>query len=213
MKIDFHVHTNTSYDSIIKPEDLIKKSKATGVIPVITDHDSIEGWKKMERGSFIPGIEIRTKEGDLIGIFINESIPRKIAIEEAIDRIKEQGGLVYLPHMYDSTRSGCGAAYANLADIIEVFNARCDERCNRMADDTAKKLNKVRAAGSDSHFLFEFGNTYVETEDFDIESPKEMIKALKSKSAKIIGKCAPFYVRGPTWALSKARKLWRWLKK
>lgn len=213
MKIDFHVHTNTSIDSIINPADLIKKSQAIGVLPVITDHDSIQGWKKMKKGTFIPGIEVRTKQGDVIGIFVNEEIPRKIEIEEAVERIREQGALVYLPHMYDSTRRGCGAEYAHLADIIEVFNGRCSRKCNEMAEETATALKKPKAAGSDSHFLFEFGGTYVETESFDIESPRELLKALKSKDAKIFGKSAPLYVRGPTWTLSKMRKAWRAFKK
>lgn len=213
MKIDFHVHTNASSDSLIKADELMKKSKIIKIIPAITDHDTVKGWEKMEKGSFIPGIEIRTKQGDIIGLFVNEEIPKKLDFEETAEKIKEQGGLVYLPHMYDITRKGCGSAYAKLADIIEVFNGRCIEQFNKMAEKTATELKKPKAAGSDSHFLFEFGGTYVELEDFDLESPKEMIKALKNKSVKIIGTKAPFFIRGPTWILSKARKLWKAVNK
>lgn len=209
IKIDFHVHTNASSDSLIKPRELAEKSKKTGIIPAITDHDTLEGCKKMREFGvdFIQGCEIRTLQGDLIGLFINEEIPKKLDVEETADRIREQGGLIYMPHMYDTTRKGCGGAYAALADIIEVFNGRCLGRFNDLAKETAIRLKKPMAAGSDSHFLFEFGQTYTEIEYFDKDDPKQLLKALKK--ANIVGKSAPFYVRGPTWLLSKTRKVLR----
>lgn len=211
MKVDFHVHTNSSLDSSIKPAELAEKAKKLGIIPAITDHSTADSWKKMKSlvAVFIQGEEIRCTSGDVIGLFLTEEISSGLSFEETADRIKEQGGLVYLPHMYDNTRYGCGSEYAELADIIEVFNGRCMGAFNELAVETARKLNKPGAAGSDSHFLMEFGNTYTEIPDFDIEKPKELINALKSSETKIIGKGAPFYVRGTTTVLKLGRKLSR----
>ncbi len=207
MKIDFHVHTNSSLDSNIKPAELAEKAKELGIIPAITDHNTVESWKKMKSAVFIPGEEIRATAGDVIGLFLTEEIASRLSFEETADRIREQGGLVYIPHMYDKTRHGCDEGYAHLADIIEVFNGRCIRAFNELAAETARNLDKPGAAGSDSHFLSEFGGTYTELPDFDIETPKEVLKALKK--AKITGKSAPFYVRGTTTLLKLGRKIGR----
>jgi len=209
MKIDFHVHTDASFDSIIKPKELAAKSRRTGIMPAITDHDTMAGCRKMKGlgQAFIPGCEIRTLQGDLIGLFLTEEVPRKLDFDEALDRIRQQGGLACLPHMHDKTRKGCGPAYARSVDMIEIFNGRCFKQFNEMAEKTARLLKKPGVAGSDSHFLFEFGHTYTEMPDFDFESPKQLVKALKSKKTKHYCRSAPFYVRGPTWLLSKTRKL------
>ena len=208
MKIDFHVHTNFSIDGIIKVRDLAGKSKKLGIIPVISDHNTLEGVEEFRKTgeSFIAGEEIRTTKGDLIGLFLTETIPRNLSFEETIDKIKEQGGLSYLPHMYDMGRHGCGDEFAKLVDIIEVFNARClDSRLNERASETAEKLGKPGAAGSDSHFLIEFGKTYTEIPDFDLDNPKELMKGLEN--AKITSKKIPFFMRGPSYAVMHFRKL------
>ena len=211
LKIDFHIHTNSSLDSNINPRELAKKSKELGIIPAITDHTSIDSWKKMKDAGavFIPGEEIRSAVGDITGLFLTELVKPYLSFEETVDRIKEQGGLVYLPHMHDKTRHGCGEEHAQLADIIEVFNGRCLKTFNELAAKTAKELDKPGAAGSDSHFLMEFGDTYTEMPDFDIENPKELLKALRSRKTRIVGKSAPFYVRGTTTVLKFGRKIGR----
>jgi len=210
MKIDFHVHTNFSSDSTIKVKDLAKKSKESGIIPAITDHSTIAANSKFRETNigFIPGEEIRTDCGDLIALYLTEEIEPYIHFPDAIDKIKEQGAISILPHMYDNTRHGCGDKYAKLVDVIETFNARCiNNSFNQRAADIARKLGKPGVAGSDSHFLFEFGKTYNELPDFDIGNPKELMKALKSGKNKIIAKKAPFFVRGPTAMYKAARKL------
>ncbi len=211
MRIDFHVHTNSSVDSTIKVGELAKKARQLGVIPAITDHGSGGSWEGMKSTGavFIQGEEIRTLSGDLIGLFVTEEIPSRLSFEETADRIKEQGGLVYLPHMYDKTRYGCGDGHIDLVDIIEVFNGRCISAFNELAAETAKKTAKLGSAGSDSHFLLEFGDTYTELPDFDIENPRELLKALGSGRTRIIGRSAPFYVRGTTTAVKLGRELGR----
>ncbi len=214
MRIDFHVHTRASPDSLIRPKDLAKKSAMLGIVPAIADHNSIRSHMAMRAlgAPFIPAEEIFTDKGDLAGLFVEELIPRGTPFLEAIDRIHEQGGLAYLPHMYDRKRSGRHASdrEAAKADIIEVFNARCmDPSFNESARAFAKKRRIPMAAGSDSHFLFEFGSTYVDLPGFSLENldnPKALLKVLASKKAAIHGSRAPLYARGTTKVISLIRR-------
>jgi predicted metal-dependent phosphoesterase TrpH len=215
MKIDLHCHTKYSIDSIIKPKDLMKKSEKTGVMPAITDHNTIDAHKELRSlgAKFIPGEEIRTDRGDLIGLYLNENIPRMTPFEEAIDKIHAQGGITYLPHMYDKSRKGVipTKEETKKLDIIEIFNSRCPiEDFNKKAEAFAAQNSLLHACGSDSHFLFEFGSTYNEVPDFDLSSPKEFLKAIKS--VKFTTKKAPIFVRGTTTAVALTKKLFRRLR-
>jgi hypothetical protein len=211
MKIDFHVHTSHSPDSLIRLADLQRKSEALGIIPALADHYSIKAHAEARSLGmrFIPGEEILTDKGDLIGLYLSELIPKNVPFAEAIDNVHGQGGLAYLPHMYDYGRSKehPSEKEASKADIVEVFNARCLNRdFNARAAASAEKYDKPGAAGSDSHFLFEFGTTYAEVPDFDIEdNPSGLLKALKD--AKLVTRPAPFYVRGTTSVIHAAKKL------
>jgi predicted metal-dependent phosphoesterase TrpH len=212
MKLDFHVHTGHSSDSLIRLVDLKRKSDALGIIPALTDHCSIESHREARSlgMKFVPGEEILTDKGDLIGLYLNELIPKGTPFLEAIDRIHGQGGLAYLPHMFDYGRSGSHASgeEAAKADIIEVFNARCmDDRFNQKAKAFAQTNHLPEAAGSDSHYLFEFGSTCTELPDFDMNAPRMLLKSLPR--ANLIMKKAPFYVRGTTSFISAAKKLLR----
>jgi len=211
MKIDFHVHTQYSIDGLNKPKELIAKSKKLGIIPAITDHDSTEAHKFFKKGTFIPGEEITTDIGDLCALCINDLIPKKTPFLEALDKIKEQGGISYLPHGFDQIRCNIGNKFPNYAkkvDVIEIFNARCtDNKYNLDAKSFAKKNKKLMGAGSDSHFIFEFGNTHVEMPELDVNNSKQILKYLKN--AKIHGKKAPIYVRGSTLMLKFLRKIKR----
>jgi predicted metal-dependent phosphoesterase TrpH len=203
MLIDFHVHTIYSKDSLTRLEDIVRKSRESGIIPAITDHNTTRANERMRKitKDFIPGEEILTKQGDLIGLYIEEEVPKGIDGEEAIDRIKEQGGIAYLPHMFDKTRKGA-PGLGKRVDVIEVLNGRAFENYNRMAYEFAEKNNKLKAAGSDAHFLFEFGSVYTEVEEFDLQNPKELLKALRK--AKVYGKGNPFF--RPATSFVKALK-------
>jgi predicted metal-dependent phosphoesterase TrpH len=221
MKIDFHVHTNASIDSLIEPKALARKSLETGIIPAIADHNNIGSHAKMRalKVPFIPAEEISTDKGDLIGLFISEMIPKKTPILEAIDIIHAQGGLAYLPHMFDYGRSKGHASEeeASKADIIEIFNARCMRKeYNENAAAFAKAHKLPGAAGSDSHFFFEFGRTYTDLPDFgthDLDNPKALLKALKSRNVSLETHTAPFFVRGTTSIIAMTRKLSRALRR
>ena len=213
IRIDFHTHTKYSRDSLIEPKKLAAKAQMLGIIPAVTDHDSIKAHADFRAlgASFIPGEEISTGKGDLIGLYLNEPIAKKTSFPEAIDLIHSQGGLAYLPHMFDATRAGVSSPeLAKKVDIIEIFNARSVMKDFNMKAEAFANANGIPgAAGSDSHFLSEFGSTYTELPEFDIASPKELMNALKSKSAKIVGKPAPLYVKGTTTIVKLWKKLFR----
>lgn len=212
MRLDFHVHTEYSPDSLTTLRELKAKSEKLGIIPALTDHYSVDAHAGARAIGmrFIPGEEVLTDRGDLIGLYISELIPKRVPFGEALDRIREQGGIAYLPHMYDRTRSGKYASEeeAAHADIIEVFNARCiSQQCNRMADEFAERHGILKAAGSDSHSLFEFGSTYNVLPDFDLGSPKELLKALKK--AELVKKPTSLLTRPFTRLVYYSRKaLW-----
>ena len=123
MKIDFHVHTKHSPDSIIEPKDLVKKSLSLGILPAIADHSSISAHREMKQltSSFIPAEEIATDRGDLIFLYAQDLIKKGTGFAEALDQIHEQGGLAYLPHMYDKTRFS--VTEAGIQDVEEYKNA------------------------------------------------------------------------------------------
>ena len=197
MKIDFHVHTRRSPDSIINVADLARKSSRLGIIPSLADHNSIKAHADMRAigAPFVPAEKIFTDCGDLVGLYVNEQIPKGTPFLETIDRIHEQGGLGYLPHMYDYGRSGRHASDSDAAevDIVEVFNARClDQAFNRKAKAFADVHGIPQAAGTDSHFLFEFGSTYVDMPGLDeLDDPEALLKCLRSKSTRLITRAAP----------------------
>lgn len=195
LKVDFHVHTNYSSDALIPVKSLIKMAKFHSVVPAITDHWSMGAIPEFKRSKipFIPGEELRVvlpngNFADLIGYFLTEEIPKGIPFEEGLDLIKEQGGISCAPHPFDVLRDGIGEPkFLKKVQLIEVFNSHALSRFDEQAEEFAKKENKLKTAGSDSHFLYEFGSTYVELNLAPEElEPKKVLKALKN--GKIIGK-------------------------
>jgi len=135
----------------------------------------------------IPGEEISTSKGEFCGIFLNEEIHEK-NIFEAFDKVREQGGLIYLPHPFDWRRSRSLCKFGLLddpefikrVDIVEVYNSRCvEERPNEEAKTYAENYGLLKGVGSDAHFVWEMGNAYMEIPEFDLDNPKEFLKSLQ----------------------------------
>lgn len=187
MKADFHIHTCYSMDCEMELKDIIERCQKMEIDCVaITDHGTVEGALKMKEIApfkIIVGEEVLTDYGEIMGMFLKETVPSNISVDEAISRIKDQGGLVCLPHPFDPLR---GLAMeleevdklAPRVDIVEVFNARSPT--NSTADkalDYALRHKIPATAGSDSHTLGEIGRTFVEIDDFD--TPDQLLEVLK----------------------------------
>ncbi len=209
MKIDFHVHTKYSVDSLSSLKSVVSACKKKNIIPAIADHNNMDAYYALRAMgfTFVPAEEISTDKGDLIGLFLNEPIEKRTSFLEALDQIKEQDAISYLPHMYDISRGGVAdEMLAKKVDIIEVFNPRCIiPGMNERAESFAIKHKKLKAAGSDAHFSIEIGNAYVEMREFNLDNPKELLKSLRN--GRIVGKRAPIFFRGTGPIIKTAKKL------
>ena len=177
IRIDLHVHSNTSYDCCTQIEQF-RKVFERGVVDkiAITDHSKIGlafELKKIFGDKIVIGEEIKTNEGEIIGLFLSKEIPKGLSPEETIDEIRKQNGVVYIPHPFDKRRSGIGKSkrYEDIikrADIIETFNSRCfTQKPNGIAKEFATSHNIIKACASDAHMPGEIGRSYIEIEDFN----------------------------------------------
>jgi predicted metal-dependent phosphoesterase TrpH len=177
VRMDCHLHTVRSGDSVTTPEQMAMMMKAARLdVIAVTDHHSIEAAEELAARSdlrVIIGEEIRTPVGEVIGLFLTERVPYVLPLLDAAQRIRDQGGLVYVPHAFDPLRSGVGwrglnqLADAGLLDIIEVFNAKVENQSvNDEALRSAREFGVPGAAGSDAHDPAGIGAAYVELDDF-----------------------------------------------
>ena len=175
IRVDLHVHSSASFDSKSEPERVVDLESRLGLGPIfLTDHDTTLGAVRLQavsRQRVVVGEEITTTEGELIGLFLERRIPPGLTAKQTVIEIKKQAGLVYLEHPYDQFRRHLSEDaiedLATLIDIVEVFNARSDDRTNRRAEELREVLGAAPGAGSDAHTLRELGSVYVEMEDFD----------------------------------------------
>ena len=177
LRLDLHNHTTFSPDGLLTPAALLAEAAARGVACLaVTDHDSIEGALECARLAaldpslprVIPGIELLTTSGEIMGLYVTEGIPRGLTVSEAIARIHSQGGLACLPHPYDLVRRGVIArgereSVAASVDMIEVLNGRSLAAIfNDKALALALRHGKPFTAGSDAHRAVEVGRAFVE---------------------------------------------------
>lgn len=207
VRVDCHLHTALSGDAVTSIDQLAERVEQENLdVVFITDHNvTAAAIAAAERGigaRVITGEEVRTRDGDVIGLFLTERIPYVLPLDEVTGLIRAQGGLIYLPHPFDAGRSSLGPVAAELcatgrADIVEVFNAKIeDQAANRKAADLATRFGLPGAAGSDAHDPEGIGAAYVEMPDFD--GPADFLAALAR--ATITGEHrphAPRYARRP----------------
>ncbi|HEU4913994.1 MAG TPA: PHP domain-containing protein [Candidatus Saccharimonadales bacterium] len=168
-KIDFHTHSEASPDGALTERDyrrIFDRGLLDGA--AVTDHNRIDNALKLQ-GVFgdkiIVGEEITTQAGEVIGLFLTEAIPAGLPLAEAVRAIKGQGGLVYVPHPFETVRKGLLLADLNAiaadVDIIEVYNGRAVfQDKSRQALDWAHEHHVPGAASSDSHGWSGWGRTY-----------------------------------------------------
>jgi hypothetical protein len=174
--IDLHCHTRASFDCLSAPKAVVKAAAERGLTHLaITDHDRIDGaLEARERApaglTVIIGEEVKTAEGDLICIFLEQAIPPGLSVAETIEATREQGGLVGLPHPFDRLRGSllreeaAVDAFVHTVDWIESHNARVVGRGNQHAADYAREHGIPGVAVSDAHSVLEIGVAYTRLE-------------------------------------------------
>ena len=216
--LDLHVHTSASFDSLAAPDAQIRAAVARGLTHIaITDHDTIEGAlaardyvsRETLPITVLVGQEVKTCEGDLIGVFLERPIESGLQPEAAIAAVRAQGGLVGIPHPFDRFRgsllagsdetadAGAGpAALAPLVDWVEVHNARIMVgKGNELAAAFAREHDLPGVAVSDAHSTLEVGVAYAAL-DGNPSTPDGLLAALPPADL-VIGR-ATYFVRAVT---------------
>jgi predicted metal-dependent phosphoesterase TrpH len=204
VRVDCHLHTVASGDAVLTLDQLAERARQTGLdVVCITDHNvtsaAVQAAERDLGVRVVVGEEIRTPDGDVIGLFLTERIPYVLPLAEVIGRVKAQHGLVYVPHPFDLGRSSLGRVLPGLCqeravDIIEVFNAKIkDGALNEQAADLARAFELPGGAGSDAHDAPGVGAAYLEMPDFD--GPAGFLAALAD--ARLTGEFRDHAVRYP----------------
>ena len=191
IQCDLHMHTDHSPDSATPVEVLLRTARDRGLGAIaVTDHNVISGALEarelaadMDGLQIIVAEEIKTaEEGEVIGLFLEEQIPRGMTMAETIAEIRRQGGLVYVPHPFDRMHSVPDyehlLEFVDEIDILEVFNPRITlSSFNEEAQRFASKYRIVPGAGSDSHVAQGLGSVRIQVSEFD--GPEEFLEAMR----------------------------------
>jgi predicted metal-dependent phosphoesterase TrpH len=194
VRVDLHSHTMWSGDSTTTADELEEAVTACGLdVLCITDHHALKGAQELAGRlpcRVVVGEELRTHAGEIIGLFLTEHVPFGVSPEEAAQRIRAQGGLVYVPHPFDPMRRNLSEAAlaaltaGGLVDAIEAFNAKTSLRhVNDRAAAYAADHGLAAGAGSDAHVPDALGAAYVEMPDFD--GPADFLAKLRE--GRIVG--------------------------
>jgi predicted metal-dependent phosphoesterase TrpH len=201
IKVDMHTHSEYSPDSRTPLASQATAIKAAGLnVVCATDHNTIEGALRLRELAdgfrVIVGEEVSSRDGEIIGLFLDKAVPRGLSAEETIARIHDQGGLVSVPHPFSRNRrfhlrrAALERVWKDI-DCIEVFNAReAFTQDNVRAAAFAKEKGLPGAVGSDAHRASEIGRAWVEVEEF--AGRDDFIAALREGS--VIGKLTGNYI-------------------
>ncbi len=206
MKFDLHVHTCYSADCSLPLEEIIETCLRKGLDGIaIADHNTISGalaLKEIAPFAVIVGEEIDTNQGEILALFLREEIPSGLELREAVAHVKEQGGLVGVPHPLDSIRRSALGWKRTLEiieglDFLEGFNSRVlFPSDNHRAQALAEARGLPMTAGSDAHTAYELGRAYVEIPPFD--GPEGFLESLAQGS--IAGHLTPPWIHlATTW--------------
>lgn len=189
---DLHMHSRHSWDCTTPIDELLDSALAAGLGALaVTDHDTIAGGlearaRAVERGlplNVIVGSEVKTAaDGEIIGLFLHEEVPPKLTFAETIERIRAQGGLVYVPHPFDRFHTTPDRAllleHIGEIDVLETSNARLWlQRDNRAAERFASEHGLRRGAGSDAHVPAGIGTAALRLAPF--EDPTSFLRAVE----------------------------------
>ena len=189
-KVEFHIHTSASHDSILTKYFLFLMCKLRKInCLAITDHNEVKNALKYKeyfekRGiTIIVGEEILTNDGEVVGLFLNKRIEPYLSLEETIKEIRKQEGLVYVPHPFDNKRSKTVLSEAIIAknkkniDFIECHNGRNEKKeYSVIQNDIAEEVGITKIIGSDAHTFYEIGRNYCIVNSIEKNRLKKEIK-------------------------------------
>jgi predicted metal-dependent phosphoesterase TrpH len=186
VRVDLHLHSNYSHDGQSTLDELIQRCAEVGLDRIaLTDHNTVEGAQALAELApdlAIIGEEAKTREGEVIGLFITRRLPPYLRPEEVMDLVHEMGGLTYMPHPLDRHRANFRLErivdLADRIDIIETYNAWCEPAENQAAGRLATELGKVAATGSDAHAAQELGRSWMELDDYT--NPLDFLEKLRT---------------------------------
>ena len=212
IRVEFHCHTIYSHDSLVSIDDLYRAAKEKHLDRVIiTDHNRIDGALLAHEkfpDIFIVGEEVMTTEGEILAAFVKEVIPKGLTPIETIQKLKDQGAFIWVPHPFDKARSGSWdlnelKKIAPLVDAIEVFNSRCiDNYKNLLAANFAKDNSLLATVGSDAHSIYELGRSTLVLRDFN--DAQELKRSLSNATQDV--QLTSFWVHFiSTWAKLKKK--------
>lgn len=199
LKIDLHVHTFYSLDSLITPKELVFYAKKRGLDGVaITDHDTIDGALKIAKETdflIVPGIEISSLNGHIIGLNLHEPVPPELSVDETLDRIHEAGGIAIACHPVVFFKESLKGHINSRFDAIEVINSSAFpfNYSVKRSQKLASNFGLPRVAGSDAHYGPEIGHAYAlvnaETET------NEIVAAIRKGLCSPHGRAIPLTMR------------------
>lgn len=186
VRVDLHNHSHYSPDSILTPKQFVREARRRKVdVVAVTDHNTVRGALAVRELADFPviiGEEIRSEDGEILGLFLTDEVPKGLSGAETIARVKDQGGLVGIPHPFDSLRSALREevmlSLFDQIDFIEGLNARMVFSAhNDRARELAAERGLPMSAGSDAHSSWEVGRAWVEMPLF--EGPRDFLVALR----------------------------------
>ncbi|MBD3254483.1 MAG: PHP domain-containing protein [Candidatus Lokiarchaeota archaeon] len=222
LKLDLHLHTIYSGDSLITPKEAVSFAKKKGLDGIaITDHNTLKALEiaKKENNSselmIIPGMEIETNIGEILALFISEEISLKDnRFFSVIEDVKEKNGLVVIPHPFDFLRSNhlkmsIVEEFSNLKryiDGIEIINSRIILKyCVKRAIEFNERYDFFETGGSDAHTKEEIGNGYTLVNGISDKSQENVKRSLLSKKSESCGNLSSPFVHLKT-VLNKIKK-------
>jgi len=198
VRVDMHTHTMFSGDSTTTLDEVIEAVEESGIdVLCVTDHNALEGAVRLRKTledaglcRVILGEEVRTHTGEIIGLFLSERVPFGETAIRTCELIREQGGIVYVPHPFDPMRRNITEASLaeivglGLVDAIEVHNSKTSlQSLNARAVAYAQEHNLAPGSGSDAHVPHAVGSAYMEMPNFD--GPQDFLPMLRE--GRVVG--------------------------
>lgn len=199
LKIDFHVHSHYSSDSLITPQSLEYYAKRQGLDAVaVTDHDRLDGAREIAKKVgilIIPGVEVSSSQGHVIGLAVEETVPSGLSVEETVDKIHEAGGVAVACHPASLFKGSVGDRSNARFDAVEVVNSSAFpfNRSIVVGERLASRLRAAKVGGSDAHYGPEIGYAYTIL-DARLET-EEIIKAIREHKCRAEGRAIPLSFR------------------